>query len=58
MRDDGSWDHGGGVMEVKGCGQVPNGLEGELTGLGGCLEVRGEGEEGVHFGSLVSDLSN
>lgn len=45
-------------MEVEGCGQVPDGLEGELTGLGGCLEVRGEGEEGVHFGSLVSDLSN
>lgn len=45
-------------MEVEGCGQVLDGLEGELIGFGGCLEVRGEGEEGVYFGFLVFDLSN
>lgn len=30
----------------------------KLTGLYDCLEVRGEGEEGVSFNSLVSGLSS
>lgn len=47
------WYHGGGELWAGS----RHTLEGALMGLGGGLEVRGEGEEDVSSGSLVSGSS-